>query len=148
MGGVTNLLPGTVLESGRVVPGVALVERRSGSPVKLWDHRQRASLVVSFLHAACDACERFQVALEDEAGPDLATARARAIAVRGDGSAGAARFVGPDGSPLVLVIDRYGAAWRSYPAPGHDFPDPREVAATIWHLSTMCPECGDTAWND
>ena len=145
---MTNLLPGTVLEAGRVVPGIALEERRSGSPVRLWDHRQRWSLVVSFLHADCDACDRFQASLEEEAGPDLATARARAIAVRGDGSDAPARFVGSGGPPLVLVIDRYGAAWRSYPAQGHDFPDPADVAGTLWHLATMCPECGDTAWND
>jgi hypothetical protein len=52
--------------------------------------------------------------------------------------------------PVVLVVDRDGAAWRSYPATGHRFPDPEEVTATLWHLATMCPECGvpTPGWED
>ena len=59
----------------------------------------------------------------------------------------AAAYLGPGGAPpVVLVLDRYAAAWASYPAPGHRFPEPGEVVATLGHLAGMCPECGAATW--
>jgi hypothetical protein len=144
---MASLLPGTSLEPGRVVPGVEL-EDRGGPSVRVWDHRQRSALALSFLHADCAACDAFQRRLEAEAASELDVTRSRAVAVRNDGSPALSRFLGEAEPPVLVIVDRYGAAWRSYPASGHDFPEPSEVAATLWHLATMCPECGDTAWND
>jgi hypothetical protein len=57
------------------------------------------------------------------------------------------RFLGPAGEiPLVLIVDRYGAAWSSFPSRGHAFPPPKEVVDTLRHLAFQCPECGAPAW--
>jgi hypothetical protein len=140
-------LAGTSLERGRVVPGVEL-EDHGGAPIRVWDHRQRSALIISFLHAECEVCDAYQRRLEEEVAPDLATTRSRALAVRNDGSPAVRRFLGEAEPPVLVIVDRYGAAWTSYPAAGHHFPEPSELAATLWHLATMCPECGDTAWRD
>jgi hypothetical protein len=57
------------------------------------------------------------------------------------------RFLGPAAKiPLVLIVDRYGAAWRSFPSRDHAFPPPQEIVDTLRHLAFQCPECGAPAW--
>ena len=142
----TALLPGTKLEAGNVVPGTELTDAVTGSPVTPWAHRQRAAQVLIFVHPSCRACASFLSRLEEEAGDDIRTTGGRLAAVAAD-AGGADRFVDPEDAPVVIVLDRYAAAWSSYPAHGHDFPAPSEVAATLWHLATMCPECGVSTWD-
>jgi hypothetical protein len=136
---VADALPGTVLEPGRVVPGAPLADARTGHDVSAWSLRGRGSMVIAFVHAGCPRCANYIGRLERRE-PDLQTADGQLLVVE-DGSL--SPWLGEEGQlPLVLVVDRDGAAWRSYPASLHDFPEPAEVVATVWHLATMCPECG------
>jgi hypothetical protein len=89
-----------------------------------------------------DRRRRYARRLVEGAADDVATADGRIEVIRDPGSEARRRFLGEEDPPVLVVVDRYGAAWRSYPAPFHDFPEPPEVAATLWHLATMCPECG------
>jgi hypothetical protein len=144
---VAEALAGTVLERGRIVPGAALRDARTGREVGAWSLRGRSALVIAFVHAGCERCASFVGELEDRE-EEIRTAGGRLLAVD-DGSR--AMWLGADPElPVVLVVDRDGAAWRSYPAAGHLFPDPEEVTATLWHLATMCPECGvpTPGWED
>lgn len=155
-------LAGTLLEADQVVPGVPMTDAATGRPVRAWDFRHRRALVLAFLHADCAACEAYGRDLaavrEDLSG---AGAEARAVlpaGTSGDGEGAlpalidetgraVRRFLeAPEAVPLVLLIDRFGAAWRSYPSPGHDFPSTDEVVASLWHVATMCPECGVSTW--
>lgn len=133
-------LPGTTLDRGRVVPGAPLRNLATGDDVSAWSFRGRTALVLCFLHEGCDACSSFLRSL-DSIEEDLRVAQAKVLAVSPDARA-TERFLGSAELPLVVIVDRDGAAWTSYPAPQHDFPDPKELAATAWHLATMCPECG------
>lgn len=144
---MSERLPGTVLDAGRVVPGTALRLEPGGGTLSLWDFRHRTAVVLCVLHPDCQPCDRFEAALRDRAGEDVATAGARIVGVRDPGSEGRRRLLGGSVPPVVIVVDRYGAAWQSYPAEGHHFPEPTEVAATVWHLATMCPECGVSTWD-
>jgi len=155
---VTEMLPGTALEKDRVVPGTAMTEASSGTEVSMWDFRQRSSVVVCFLHDRCEPCAGYArelAGLQD----DLHEVDARAIVVLNepedldlpvwiDGPGRARqRFLAPDAElPVLLIVDRYGAAWRSFPARDHAFPAPAEVVATLRHLAFQCPECGVSEW--
>ncbi|HXF57165.1 MAG TPA: hypothetical protein VNO34_06275 [Actinomycetota bacterium] len=151
-------LPGTRLEADRPVPDVPLLEARTGRAVSLGDFRHRQALVLAFLHEDCPACAAFAEALAG-VGEDLRLAGAGAYAVLeascelalpvllDRGGRLRARLLDPsEEPPLVLVVDRFGAAWRSFPSAGHRFPAASEVAATLWHLALMCPECGGPVW--
>ncbi len=140
------LLAGTRLAPGNLVPGSELVEASTGRPVRPWAYRHRAPLVLVFVHDDCETCDAFVGALEERSGEDIRTAGGRVVAVGAD-TDGAARFVDPEDAPVVVILDRYAAAWSSYPSAGHEFPEPAEVAATLWHLATMCPECGVSTWD-
>jgi hypothetical protein len=153
----TELLAGTALEPDRVIPGVALTDA-AGESRRLWDFRQRAALAVCFLHARCGSCRRYASALA-ELRDDLQEVDAIAVAivqepisvdirvfVDRDGGARRRMLGTESGPPLVLIVDRYGAAWRSFPAVGHSFPPPEAVMATLQHLAIQCPECGAPAW--
>jgi hypothetical protein len=155
---LTEVLPGTSLEKDRVVPGTPMTAASSGAEVSMWDFRQRFAVAVCFLHDRCDACAGYARMLADLAG-DLRELDARAIVVRGDsgvldlpvwidGHARAReRFLGPAVElPVILIVDRYGAALRSFPSRGHAFPPPGEVVATLRHLAFQCPECGVPEW--
>ncbi len=150
-------LPGTSLEEDAVVPDVAFHDA-GGRPVSLWSFRQRNPVVLAFLHEGCEPCGRFArdlAALEPEirwAGGVVRAVLARASAlalpvlVDPDGSA-RRRLLGPDADlPTVLVIDRYGAPWASYPVPGHRFPSAEEIVASVRHEAFQCPECGVPTW--
>jgi hypothetical protein len=152
------MLPGTALEKDRVVPGTPMTESSSGAQVSMWDLRQRFSAAVCFLHDRCEACADYArklAALEN----DLREVDARAIVVLSEPSVLAlpvwvderprarGRFLGPSAElPVILIVDRYGAALRSFPSPGHAFPLPEEVVATLRHLAFQCPECGVPEW--
>lgn len=151
-------LPGTALTRGDVLPGTALTDPASGDEIRVWDFRGRAALVLCFLHAACDACATFAREL-DAAQPEMALTDARAFAIFPQGSPSALpalvdpegeatrRILGAEGElPTLVVTDRYAAAWESYPILGHDFPPIAEVVGDLWHLATMCEECGVMAW--
>ncbi|HEX6207733.1 MAG TPA: hypothetical protein VF058_05170 [Actinomycetota bacterium] len=151
-------LPGTTLARGEVLPGTPLIDAATGGEVRVWDFRGRTALVLCFLHLACEACERFAAGLA-EAESEIRLTGACAFAVLrepapsalpvfvdGDGDA-SRRFLGPEGAlPTILVADRYAAAWESYPVLGHDFPPASEIVGDLWHLATMCEECGIMAW--
>jgi hypothetical protein len=137
---MAETLPGTVVQAGAVVPGAALHDLESGREVRPWSFRHRAAVVLCFLHRDCETCRSYLASLRDEED-DVTQAGARLVAVDGD----APTFL-HDGPPVILVVDRYGGAWRSYPAPDHQFPAPSELVATVWHLATMCPECGVSTW--
>ena len=124
----------------------------------MWDFRQRFSVVVCFLHDRCDACAGYARKLAD-LEDDLQEVDARAIVVlREPGvldlpvwvderARARHRFLAPDAElPLILIVDRYGAAWRSLPSRDHAFPAPAEVVATLRHLAFQCPECGVSDW--
>jgi hypothetical protein len=154
---LTETLPGTALEKDRVVPGTRMTDA-SGAEVSMRDFRQRFALAVCFLHDGCESCASYAGKLAEVEG-DLGEVDARAIAVLSepgilalavwiDGRARARqRFLGPAAElPVILVVDRYGAALRSFPSPGHAFPPPDEVVATLRHLAFQCPECGVPEW--
>jgi hypothetical protein len=154
------MLSGTVLKKGRVVPGVSFVDPSSGAEVNLWGFRQRVALVLAFLHGRCAACRAFAEdlsAVRDDL--DWADTRVHAVlpgpeelpvpVLLDSGGAGTRRILGEDPElPVVLVVDRYGAASSSFPALGHRFPPAGEVAATAIHLAMQCPECGVSDWPD
>lgn len=155
---MAEVLPGTRLEVDRVVPDAPLLEARSGRAVSLGDFRHRQGLVLAFLHEDCPLCAAFAQALAG-VGEDLRLAGAAGYAVLeaprelalpvlvDRGGRLRARLLAPSEElPLVLVVDRFGAAWRSFPSAGHRFPAVSEVAATLWHLALACPECGAPVW--
>jgi hypothetical protein len=155
---LTETLPGTALEKDRVVPGTRMTDASSGAEVSTRDFRQRFALAVCFLHDRCESCASYARKLGEVEG-DLREVDARAIVVLSepgvldlpvwiDGRARARhRFLGPAAElPLILIVDRYGAALRSFPSPGHAFPHPGEVVATLRHLAFQCPECGVAEW--
>jgi hypothetical protein len=138
-------LAGTALERGQVLPGAAVREAGSGRELPIRELRGRKALVLCLLHEDCEACERFWARLSG-ASSDVAAADGRMVRMAEDGPS-LRRFLGPDGSvPTVLITDRYAAGWESYPAPGHAFPPVEEIVSTLWHLATMCPECGVPTW--
>jgi hypothetical protein len=138
---MSDRLPGTALIEGKVVPGLALTDSGTGRELSLWSLRQRSAAVVLFLHHDCERCAAFEAALRGHTD-EIEDADGR-IVVTHDAPE---RFLGSAEPPVILVVDRYAAAWRSFPAPGHAFPDPADVVATLWHLATMCPECGVSTW--
>jgi hypothetical protein len=155
---LTEVLPGTTLEKDRVVLGTRMTEASSGAEVSMWDFRQRFSVAVCFLHDRCEPCAGYARKLADLEG-DLREVDARAIVVLSepgvlalpvwvDGRARARqRLLGRAAElPVILIVDRYGAALRSFPSRGHAFPLPEEVVATLRHLAFQCPECGVPEW--
>jgi len=156
----TTTLPGTALEPGRVAADLVLVDPASRDRVSLWDHRQRAAVVLAFLHAGCEACRAFARDLAAVTGElEWAGAVARAVVPVPDdlavsvlvdaGDVARRRLLDEDAEvPVVVVLDRYGAAIESYPAAGHGFPTPTEIVAAVTHLAVQCPECGVSDWPD
>jgi hypothetical protein len=155
---LTEVLPGTALEKDRVVPGRPMIAASSGAEVSMSDFRQRFSLVVCFLHDRCERCAGYARKLADLEG-DLREVDARAIAVLSESGVldlpvwidsrarARQRLLGPAAElPLILIVDRYGAAVRSFPSRSHAFPLPEEVVATLRHLAFQCPECGVSEW--
>lgn len=155
---MTEMLPGTALEKDRVVPGTPMTDASSGTEVSMWDFRQRSSVVVCFLHDRCERCAGFARELAD-LKDDLHEVDARAIVVLNEpedldlpvwvDEPGRARqrFLAPDAElPVILIVDRYAAAWGSFPSRAHAFPAPAEVVATLRHLAFQCPECGVSEW--
>ncbi len=148
-------LPATVLEPGAVVPDVRFLDP-AGGEVALWGFRHRRAVVLAFLHDGCGACGAFARGLA-AAEPEIGWAGGvvRAVtegrpepslpALLDPGGAARRRLLATE-EPAVLVIDRYGAAWASWEAPGHAFPEPAEVAATVRHEAFQCPECGVSTW--
>ena len=151
-------LPGTELQMGKVVPGTPMIDAASGARASLWDLRQRFSSAVCFLHVGCKPCALYARKLRVLAG-ELRELDAVAVIVvpeaadieppvwiDRDGRA-RERFVGPEtGVPLILIVDRYGAAAGAFPSQDHAFPPPEEVVATLRHLAMQCPECGVSEW--
>jgi hypothetical protein len=152
------MLSGTLLEEGRVVPGVSFVDPGSGTEVSLWEFRQRLALVLAFLHERCAPCRAFAENLRTvKEDLDWAGALARAVLSQEEelavpvlldrGRTGSRRLLGENPElPVVLIADRYGAASSSFPAAGHRFPAVAEVVATVVHLALQCPECGVSHW--
>lgn len=151
-------LAGTRLARGDVLPGTALRDPASGDEVRAWDFRGKTALVLCFLHAGCEACASFARDLADE-GDELRLTGARAYVVLPNAASSVLpvlvdpegeatrRFLGPEGEPPTIVVtDRYAAAWDSYAILEHDFPPASEVVGDLWHLATMCEECGIIAW--
>jgi hypothetical protein len=148
-------LPGTVLERERVVPNLRLPESPSGITRGLHDFRGRKSLILPFLHSGCERCKAFVADLasheqkirqsDGEVRVVLDAAEETAFPVLVDAEQQARRaLLGPETAlPAILVLDRDSAAYESHPVSDHSFPDAGEVAGTLWHLSIMCPECGD-----
>jgi hypothetical protein len=155
---LTEVLAGTALEKDRVVPGTPMTEPSSGAEVSMWDFRQRFSVAFCFLHDRCEPCAGYARKLADLEG-DLREIDARAIVVLSEPGAldlpvwidvrarARQRLLGPSGElPMILIVDRYGAAMRSFPSRDHAFPLPGEVVATLRHLAFQCPECGVPEW--
>jgi hypothetical protein len=155
---LTEVLPGTALEKDRVVPGTPMTQASSGAAVSMWDFRQRFSVAVCFLHDQCELCAAYARKLAD-LEDDLRVIDARAIVVLSERGVldlpvwvdvrGRARqrLLGPSAElPVILIVDRYGAALRSFPSRDHAFPPPAEVVATLRHLAFQCPECGVSEW--
>jgi hypothetical protein len=155
---LTETLAGTELEMGRVVPGTTMTAASSGAQVSLWDLRQRVAVAVCFLHERCEPCAAFA----RELAPferELRELDAIALAVMAEGgdlalpvwvdeeARARERFLGRRGElPMVLIVDRYGAARGSFPSRDHAFPPLEEVVATVRHLAMQCPECGVSEW--
>ncbi len=154
----SEVLSGTTLEKERVLPSIAMTGAASGEKMSLSDFRQRLALAVCFLHDRCETCARYAEELAG-LGDDLRRADATALVVLTEPASldlpvlvdteaqARRRFLGPSAElPLVLVVDRFGAASRSFPSPDHAFPAPHEVVATLWHIALECPECGVSTW--
>jgi predicted anti-sigma-YlaC factor YlaD len=152
------MLSGTALKEGRVMPGASFVDPGSGAEINLWRFRQRVARVLAFLHERCAACRAFAedlAAVKDDL--DWAGALPRAVlpeeedlavpSLLDPGRRGTRRLLGEKAElPMVLVVDRYGAASSSFPAIGHRFSTGEEIAATVTHLALDCPECGVSHW--
>lgn len=152
-----TLLPGTALTADQVLPDVPLTDAATGAPWRPSQLRQRSALVLAFVHTGCGLCDDLVRGLAERA-EDIRWADAQVRVVR-DGPAdepadepfpvlldpggeARARLLGADGAlPTVLVADRYTAVAESYPLPGHDGADPREIVATLCHLAIECSEC-------
>ena len=151
-------LSGTALEEGRVVPGVTFADPLSDAEVGLWGFRQRVALVLAFLHDRCAACRAFAEDLgtvrreldEADALPRAVLSEEEALAVPvllDPDRTGSRTLLGEVHElPVIVIVDRYGAASSSFPAAGHRFPRAEEVAATVTHLALQCPECGVSHW--
>ena len=148
-----TLLPGTALTADQVLPSVTLTDAATGAVWRPAQLRQRSALVLAFVHADCGACDELLDGLAERA-EDITWADAQVRVVRDAPSDGPfpvmhdpggdarARLLGPDGDlPTVLVADRYTAVAESYPFPGHDGADAREIVATLRHLAIECSEC-------
>jgi peroxiredoxin len=155
---MTEVLPGTALEKERVVPDIPMTAAASGTEVSLSDFRQRLALAVCFLHDGCEPCARYAGEFA-ESIEELRQADATAFVVLTEAasldvpvlldtdSRARRRFLGASAElPLVLIVDRFGAASSSFPSRDHAFPAPQEVVATLWHLALECPECGVSTW--
>jgi hypothetical protein len=154
------MLPGTALRDGRVVPPVSFRDVASASKIDLSWFRQRTTLVLAFLHDGCDGCSGFAHelrAIKDDL--DWAGAVARAIVSEEEdlpvpvlvdpGREATQRLVGGNADvPVVVIVDRYGAAMSAFAANEHRFPTKEEVVATVTHLALQCPECGVSDWPD
>ena len=153
-----DVLPGTTLEKERVVPGTAMTSAASGAEVSLMDFRQRLALCVCFLHDRCEPCARYARDLAALA-EDLRLADATALVVLTEPASldlsvlvdtdarAQRRFLGASVElPVILIVDKFGAASRSFPSRDHAFPAPQEVVASLWHLALECPECGVSTW--
>jgi hypothetical protein len=152
------MLSGTMLHEGRVLPGVSFIDPNSRTQVNVWGFRQRVALVLAFLHQRCVACRAFAADLRivkddlDWAGalPRVVLPEEEELAVPAlldPGRSGTRRLLGENPElPMVLVVDRYGAASSSFPSARHRFPSAEEVAATVAHLAMQCPECGVSHW--
>jgi hypothetical protein len=155
---LTETLAGTELEMDRVVPGTLMTAASSGAQVSLWDFRQRVAVVICFLHERCEPCAAFARDLAPFEG-ELREVDAIALTVVAEAadlalpvwvdedSRARERFLGRSGElPMVLIVDRYGAARGSFPSRDHAFPPPEEILATVRHLAMECPECGVSEW--
>ncbi len=153
-----DVLPGTTLEKERVLPSIAMTAAATGAETSLSDFRQRLALAVCFLHDRCETCARYAEELA-ELVEDFRQADATALVVLSEPASlnlpvlvdpdarARRRFLGPSAElPLILIVDRFGAASRSFPSRDHAFPAPEEVVATLWHLALECPECGVSTW--
>jgi hypothetical protein len=142
------------------VPAVSFREVSSRSKVDLSWFRQRTAPVLAFLHDRCDACRGFAqdlLAIEDDFV--WADAVARAVVSREDdlpvpvfvdpGREATQKLLGGSADvPVVVIVDRYGAATSAFTAKEHRFPAKDEVAAVVTHLALQCPECGVSDWPD
>lgn len=140
------------------MPGTPMLDASSGAEVTMWDFRQRFSVAVCFLHDRCEVCAGYARKLAD-LEDDLHEIDARAIVVLSEPGTldlpvwvderarARQRFLATASDPpVILIVDRYGAAWRSFPSRDHAFPPPAEVVATLRHLAFQCPECGVPEW--
>lgn len=146
-------LDGTRLTREQLLPDVVLTEAQTGQEWRPSLLRQRAAVVLCFLHADCQPCQDFLSRLA-ELADDIRWADAQVRVVLDEPGpspfpvlvdrAGAARkrLLGPDAPrPVLVVADRYTAVAEAYPAGAHDFPEPREVFAAVRHMALRCPEC-------
>ena len=116
------------------MPG-APVTLLDGGELSAWDHRGRTALLVCFLHGSCAECNGFRGAL-DELEEDLRLTRTRLVLAEPS-----ERFLGSSEAPVILLVDRDGAAWSSHDARGHEFPSREELSTSLWHLATTCEQC-------
>lgn len=143
-------IPGTALVAEQLLPDTTLTDARTGRSWKPSQLRQRAALVLCFLHAGCRPCEEFAAGLADrEDAFRWADAQVRVVLPRpaasplpvvldADGQA-RARMLGPDAQiPTLVVADRYSAAADAYVAADHDFPDPEEIVKSVRLLACDC----------
>lgn len=149
---MTRTLSGTALVHDEIVPRESFTEMPGGARRTLTDFRQRNALVVCFLHDDCEPCLKWARALSDvRRDIELADARVRVVA-RSDGQwpfpvfvdrdlRGSTRLLGGGDYPVIVLLDRYAAAWESWPARDHAFPAPEEVVGTL--VKIMCSECLD-----
>jgi hypothetical protein len=116
--------------------------------------------VLAFLHDDCAACRAYAHELHTVKDDlEWAGAVARAVLSRDEelpihvfvdpGRQATLKLLGRQGNlPVVVILDRYGAAVSAFAAAEHRFPDKEEVAATVRHLALQCPECGVSDWPD
>lgn len=153
-----EVLPGNTLEKERVLPSIAMTATATGAETSLSDFRQRLALAVCFLHDRCETCARYAEELA-ELVEDFRQADATALVVLSEPASlnlpvlvdpdarARRRFLGPSVElPLILIVDKFGAASISFPSRDHAFPAPQDVVATLWHLALECPECGVSTW--
>jgi hypothetical protein len=148
------------LQPGDVLPGRRLPPLGGGAPVKVGSPNAGRSQVVVAAHAdPCDECAAYLRSFEavtdrlvDESAEvvglvgrawdgQAAPSGRRLRVVVDEGALG--RALAPDGTPVVVVADRFGQVFaRTDAGPGHDFPDHERLLRILLDIAIRCPECG------
>jgi hypothetical protein len=146
----------TLLQPGDLLPTLELPLLAGDGTVPVGANRNHSQVLVLTHLRPCDDCVAGLAALgaiADRARVEKAevmavvspgwpsTASLPAPTVVDDGTLRS--HLGPDGEPVIAVVDRFGQLFtRDDAGPRHRFPAHDAVLATLLNIAISCPECG------